>query len=883
MSFETKDKSTMTLHRSILSCAGAFFITCVSGMTSGSPDAASFRAGEVLDPAGYGAGVVEGWDVVEQRDRNRGPDWVANNRGRNGAQGVWAVPSLGATYHPNSGQRYITNKWGDTSMGIGFGGVVDVEGVYVAGQAARGAWTTGLRVIGYRGGVEIGRTGWFTDIDAEPSYFSIDLGDVDRIVFESTPVLNGGGWYALDDLAFARAATESEETSAMIVLDFEDCRPRQVLTGTAYGGLTWETGTGAFTGGAADDEGDAIHAPRVPAGYAEAEASEASPPPASPIVGFGTLPQLQQTFDGVVRGDEGSWSFPPDSCGAVGPDHFVVVVNRVIAAYKKDTGAKLVGSSLSAFLPGSSGDPRVLYDQSSGRWIVLVTDFSARYYLAASLTDDPTGNWFKTDFVVSAGSDSGRWPDYPTLGVNADGIYAASYMVGGDARMTIFAIDKAPLIETPPALGTVTAFRGLPFEGAIQPVHTYGEAPGEFFVSRGSTTTLNVRLLTGPLTSPVLSEAQAVDIPSHQFPPDVPAKGSYTPLDSVGHRLMNAVYTGGTIWTAHTIALDGRAASRWYQIDGETLELAQYGTVSDPVLNFWFPSIAANAFGDAVMGFSGAFEDQYAGAYYTGRRRNDIPGQMATPMQYREGVASQNNIDSYGRNRWGDYSLCSIDPDDEMRFFTIQEYGHGKDIWGTAIADLMVTEGPPNDGCYTLMTACEGETEFSTVGATTDGPDEVADCLFDGFSQIDADIWFKFTPPCDGEVTISLCGSAFDTKLAVYRGCPEGPGEVIACDDDACGLQSEVTFAAQAGDGLRIRIGGKNGAEGEGVMMITCIPDEPACPGDVSGDGVVDVLDILAVLAAWGETGELPADVSGDGVVDVLDLLAVLGDWGPCE
>jgi len=53
------------------------------------------------------------------------------------------------------------------------------------------------------------------------------------------------------------------------------------------------------------------------------------------------------------------------------------------------------------------------------------------------------------------------------------------------------------------------------------------------------------------------------------------------------------------------------------------------------------------------------------------------------------------------------------------------------------------------------------------------------------------------------------------------------------------------------------------------------------CPADVTGDGVVDVLDLLAVLAAWGQSG-VPEDITGDGVVDVLDLLEVLSGWGPC-
>jgi cytosine/adenosine deaminase-related metal-dependent hydrolase len=48
--------------------------------------------------------------------------------------------------------------------------------------------------------------------------------------------------------------------------------------------------------------------------------------------------------------------------------------------------------------------------------------------------------------------------------------------------------------------------------------------------------------------------------------------------------------------------------------------------------------------------------------------------------------------------------------------------------------------------------------------------------------------------------------------------------------------------------------------------------------GDATGDGAVDVADLLAVLAAWGQGG-VPADVNGDGIVDVLDLLLVLAEW----
>jgi hypothetical protein len=64
------------------------------------------------------------------------------------------------------------------------------------------------------------------------------------------------------------------------------------------------------------------------------------------------------------------------------------------------------------------------------------------------------------------------------------------------------------------------------------------------------------------------------------------------------------------------------------------------------------------------------------------------------------------------------------------------------------------------------------------------------------------------------------------------------------------------------------------------------IPDEceepPPCPGNVNGDCDVNVLDLLALLAAWGPCPGCPEDVNGDGIVDVLDLLELLAAWGPC-
>jgi len=57
---------------------------------------------------------------------------------------------------------------------------------------------------------------------------------------------------------------------------------------------------------------------------------------------------------------------------------------------------------------------------------------------------------------------------------------------------------------------------------------------------------------------------------------------------------------------------------------------------------------------------------------------------------------------------------------------------------------------------------------------------------------------------------------------------------------------------------------------------------EYSCVGDVDGDGVVGVPDLL-LLAAWGTNPSGPLDLDGDGVVAVPDLLTLLAAWGACQ
>ncbi|MDG2424075.1 MAG: dockerin type I repeat-containing protein [Phycisphaerales bacterium] len=56
---------------------------------------------------------------------------------------------------------------------------------------------------------------------------------------------------------------------------------------------------------------------------------------------------------------------------------------------------------------------------------------------------------------------------------------------------------------------------------------------------------------------------------------------------------------------------------------------------------------------------------------------------------------------------------------------------------------------------------------------------------------------------------------------------------------------------------------------------------EISCPGDVNGDDVVNVNDVLTVLAGFGGLGS-GGDANGDGVINVNDVLIVISSWGNC-
>ncbi|MCI0676324.1 MAG: PQQ-dependent sugar dehydrogenase [Phycisphaerales bacterium] len=193
-----------------------------------------------------------------------------------------------------------------------------------------------------------------------------------------------------------------------------------------------------------------------------------------------------------------------------------------------------------------------------------------------------------------------------------------------------------------------------------------------------------------------------------------------------------------------------------------------------------------------------------------------------------------------------------------------------------------IVPAPANDICANATAVSDGAFAFSTTTANSDALATHISCAFGAPATVFNDIWYDYTATCTGTATVSLCGANFNSRIIVYGGaaCPVAATVPIVCNDNFCGNASEASWAATAGEHYRIRIGGFNFGSGSGTMVISC-EAPPTCPEDVDGDGTVNVVDLLAVIAAWG-SADPAADVNDDGTVNIEDLLQVVGGWGDC-
>lgn len=421
-------------------------------------------------------------------------------------------------------------------------------------------------------------------------------------------------------------------------------------------------------------------------------------------------PVMLNSFPGIAAT---GW-VPPDCTLAAGPSHVLVSVNATVAIYNKTGGAPLKRLTLTNWFQNViSGakifDPKALYDQHAGRWVLLAVALGpgstdSFFLLSVSKTNDPLGGWFnyKIDAKKDGTTATNFWADYPGLGVDDKAVYLTANMFSfGDNGFFQYAKIRVVPKAGPYAGGALVYTDFVKMKNAdnstaftLQPCHTYG-APGALFLvnstfpsATGTQNKLTLWALRNPTTAPSLSKMTITTSP-FSLPPDANQKGGGMPLDTGDTRMLNAVFRGGSVWcaltTAHNWGAGNQAACHWFQLNATSGALTQQGVYGASGLHYFYPAVSPDSNGNMVMVFSRSGTNEFASIRYTGRKSSDPLGSLQSSAPLQAGVANYTGLDGAGRNRWGDYAGVGNDPADTLRTWIYSTYAAAADQWATQV------------------------------------------------------------------------------------------------------------------------------------------------------------------------------------------------------
>jgi hypothetical protein len=411
------------------------------------------------------------------------------------------------------------------------------------------------------------------------------------------------------------------------------------------------------------------------------------------------------SFDGINAREAGGWS-PPDVSGAVGPNHYMQMVNTAIAAYQKD-GTKLWGPiPINLLWEGSggsvpeasckrkcesanTGDPIVRHDRLADRWLVSQFTYPEANCMCIAISKGPSPSrteWHLYAFDTVTPDGQSVVPDYPKIGVWPDGYYMGTQrgfpdegvdvwvferskmLAGQPARQVQFSVAAPSLFLMPSDLDGPQPPRDAPntFIRHVDGALWGGEDRLELFDfsvnwsdPASSTFKLAAKLPTAPFDSVLCGDRFG------GFCATQP--GSTEKLETLPAWVMwRAQYRNfgeyQSLVTNHTVNADGRgrAGIRWYELRkaGGRWSPHQQGTHSPDGVHRFMGSIAMDQAGNIALGYSASSAAVFPSIRVATRRAADPPGTLAQgEITLLAGAGSQS-----GGSRWGDYSTMDVDP-----------------------------------------------------------------------------------------------------------------------------------------------------------------------------------------------------------------------------
>jgi subtilisin-like proprotein convertase family protein len=406
-----------------------------------------------------------------------------------------------------------------------------------------------------------------------------------------------------------------------------------------------------------------------------------------------------------------SGSQPTDPAGAVGPNHYISVINTAFQIFDKD-GNSLTGGLVSPnptiFPSGGCCDLTASYDNAADRWVLSFLGGGVQ--IAVSNGPDPVNDGWTTYTY-------GIVNDYQKLSVWSDGYYMTENtgsaqklhvfdrdaMLAGDATAAIqsFALpglNTGGLFHSPqvlnisddntPGTGNATvifhqddAFSGITEDHVkLWDVNVDWDTPGNSLVS--AATELGAADGVTPFIS-VFDGGSFVNLPQPSSGPSIDAlqgiimnQAQYRKFPTYNSAIFNFVIDVDASGTK-------QAGIRWYELrqtdDGQPWTIHQEGTYTAPDnRHAWNASMIMDVQGNIGMGYTGMSSPNSTdlnirvGSYYTGRFANDALGVMTIAEETI--IAGDANIPG---TRYGDYSKIDIDPDGDKKFWFVNEVMSG--------------------------------------------------------------------------------------------------------------------------------------------------------------------------------------------------------------
>ena len=462
----------------------------------------------------------------------------------------------------------------------------------------------------------------------------------------------------------------------------------------------------------------------VAIGSPESGAVSAAPLTEQKLAGFPVMDLSRQV--GLWGTDQSLQ--PPDTQLAAGPTNLAEADNSTLSEWSK-TGSLLGSVDLNAFFSVpvgySFGDPRILYDWSSGRWFLTgFSDdalFDSNEYIAVSLTSDPTGSW--NVYLLASGT--GVLGDQPMTGISADKVVISwndftsrtsfigqqtfvlqkSDLVSGVAvNFTYYNPDTARFRVVPSQSLTSTSTEWLTYNNA--------HCPSPWTCNLGTPTVGVVAINGTPLSANVTWTETDPALVATTTPP-APRQPSGVPVVQAGgidDRFLSAVWQNGTLWVSGNDGCvpagdsSARSCMRLVEIStGGAPTVAQDFDAASNGFDLYFPAITVDSSGDLFIAYSESSFSLYPSA-------RGVDSLAATPTTFENSITIASGQTSYSGTRWGDYSGAAQDPLDPADVWLTAEYQANSlnaTDWGTATARVAIqpsiTSVTPNTGAMNVQ------------------------------------------------------------------------------------------------------------------------------------------------------------------------------------